>query len=71
MNIEIHSTVNLNYQISLLQRENAFIKTELNNKQKSIENLMNVNCNQSSLNSSKIYVNKIDRVMKRTSTETL
>ena len=32
MNMENRSTVNLEYQISLLQRENAFIKTELNNK---------------------------------------
>ena len=30
MNMENHSTVNLNYKISLLQRENVFIKTELN-----------------------------------------
>ena len=30
MNMENHSTVNLNYKISHLQRENVFIKTELN-----------------------------------------
>ena len=48
MNVENHSTVNLNDQISLLQRENAFIKTELNNKQNIIEKL-NFNCSQSSL----------------------
>ena len=48
MNMENHSTVNLEYQISLLQRENAFIKTELNNKQNIIEKLLNINCNQSS-----------------------
>ena len=46
--MENHSTVNLEYQISLLQRENAFIKTELNNKQNIIEKLLNINCNQSS-----------------------
>ena len=57
-NMENHSTVNLEYQISLLQRENAFIKTELNNKQNIIEKLLNINCNQSSLNSSKIDVNR-------------
>ena len=62
MNIENHSIVNLNYQISLLQRGNAFIKTELNNKQIIIEKLLNINCNQSSLNSSKIDVNKNSRV---------
>ena len=62
MNMENHSTVNLEYQISLLQRENAFIKTELNNKQNIIEKLLNINSNQSSLNSSKIDVNKNDRV---------
>ena len=32
INMENRSTVNLEYQISFLQRENAFIKTELNNK---------------------------------------
>ena len=62
MNMKNHSTVNLNYQISLLQRENAFIITELNNKQNITEKLLNVNCNQSSLNSSKIDVNKNARV---------
>ena len=60
MNVENHSTVNLNDQISLLQRENAFIKTELNNKQNIIEKLLNINCNQSSLNSSKIDDNNND-----------
>ena len=58
MNMENHSTVNLEYQISLLQREKAFIKTELNSKQNIIEKLLNINCNQSSLNSSKIDVNR-------------
>ena len=62
MDMENHSTVNSEYQISLLQRENAFIKTELNNKQNIIEKLLNINSNQSSLNSSKIDVNKNDRV---------
>ena len=62
MNMKNHSTVNLNYQISLLQRENAFIITELNNKQNITEKLLNINCNQSSLNSSKIDVNKNARV---------
>ena len=47
MNMENHSTVNLNYKISLLQRENVFIKTEIN-KQNTIEKLLNINCNQSS-----------------------
>ena len=61
MNMENHSTVNLNYKISLLQRENVFIKTELN-LQNTIEKLLNINCNQSSWNSSKIDVNKNDRV---------
>ena len=60
--MENHSTVNLEYQISLLQRENAFIKTELNNKQNIIEKMLNINCDQSSLNSSKIDVNKNGRV---------
>ena len=32
INMENRSTVNLEYQISFLQQENAFIKTELNNK---------------------------------------
>ena len=32
INMENRSAVNLEYQISFLQRENAFIKTELNNK---------------------------------------
>ena len=62
MNMENHSTVNLEYQISLLQRENAFIKTELNNKQNIIEKMLNINCDQSSLNSSKIDVNENGRV---------
>ena len=39
-------TENLKYQISLLQRENTFIKTELNNKQHIIEKLLNSNSNQ-------------------------
>ena len=60
--MENHSTVNLEYQISLLQRENAFIKTELNNKQNIIEKMLNINCDQSSLNSSKIDVNKNGRL---------
>ena len=46
MNMENHSLVNLNYQIFVLQRENAFIKTELNNKQNTIEKFLNINCNQ-------------------------
>ena len=43
-------TENLKYQISLLQRENTFIKTELNNKQHIIEKLLNINSNQSNVN---------------------
>ena len=43
-------TENLKYQISLLQRENTFIKTELNNKQHIIEKLLNINNNQSNVN---------------------
>ena len=39
-------TENSKYQISLLQRENTFIKTELNNKQHIIEKLLNSNSNQ-------------------------
>ena len=53
-----HSTVNLEYQISLLQQENAYLKTELNNMQNIIEKLLNNYCNQSSLNSSKIDINR-------------
>ena len=53
---------NLKYQISLLQRENTFVKTELNNKQHIIEKLLNINCNQSNVNDSNItdnsHVNK-------------
>ena len=60
--MENHSTVNLEYQISLLPRENAFMKTEFNNKQNIIEKLVNINCDQSSLNSSKIDVNINGRV---------
>ena len=55
-------TENLKYQISLLQRENTFIKTELNNKQHIIEKLLNSNCNQSNVNDINItdnaHVNK-------------
>ena len=43
-------TENLKYQISLLQRKNTFIKTELNNKQHMIEKLLNINSNQSNVN---------------------
>ena len=64
VNMENHSTVNVNYHISLLQRENAVIKTELNNKQNIIEKL-NFDCSQSSLNISKIDVNKNDRMNER------
>ena len=53
VNMENHSTVNSNYQIFLLRLENVFIKTELNNKQNIIEKLLNINCNQLSLNNSK------------------
>ena len=55
-------TENLKYQISLLQRENTFIKTELNNKQHIIEKLLNSNSNQSNVNDINItdnaHVNK-------------
>ena len=55
-------TENLKYQISLLQRENTFIKTELNNKQHIIEKLLNINSNQSNINDINItdhaHVNK-------------
>ena len=44
------NTENLKYQIYLLQRENTFIKTELNNKQHIIEKLLNINYNQSNVN---------------------
>ena len=53
VNMENHSTVNSNYQIFLLRLENVFIKIELNNKQNIIEKLLNINCNQLSLNNSK------------------
>ena len=53
VNTENHSTVNSNYQIFLLRLENVFIKIELNNKQNIIEKLLNINCNQLSLNNSK------------------
>ena len=60
--MENHSTVNLNYQVFLLQRENAFILTELKNEQNIIEKLLNINCHLSSLNSSRTDVNKNGRV---------
>ena len=67
LNMENHSAVNLvNYQISLFQRENTFIKTELNNKQ-NIKKLLSINCNQLSLNSSKININENDRVNEKNS----
>ena len=56
------NTENLKYQISLLQREITFIKTELNNKQHIIEKLLNINSNQSNVNDINItdntHVNK-------------
>ena len=42
-------TENLKYQISLLQRENTFIKTELNNKQHITKKLLNINSIQSNV----------------------
>ena len=64
-------TENLKYQISLLQRENTFIKTELNNKQHIIEKLLNINSNQSNVNNINItndaHVNKNDRVFENSS----
>ena len=48
---------NLKCQISLLQRENTFIKTELNNKQHIIEKLLNINYNQSNVNDINIIDN--------------
>ena len=47
---ETLNTENLKYQIFLLQRENTFIKTELDNKQHIIEKLLNINNNQSNVN---------------------
>ena len=56
------NTENLKYQIFLLQRENNFIKTELDNKQHIIEKLLNISCNQSNFNDINItdsgHVNK-------------
>ena len=67
LNMENHSAVNLvNCQISLFQRENTFIKTELSNKQ-NIKKLLRFNCNQLSLNSSKININEKDRVNEKNS----
>ena len=67
LNMENHSALNLvNYQISFFQRENAFIKTELNNKQ-NIKKLLSINCNQSSLNSSKVNINEDDRANEKNS----
>ena len=64
-------TENLKYQISLLQRENTFIKTELNNKQHIIEKLLNSNCNQSNVNDINItdnaHVNKNHSVFENSS----
>ena len=64
-------TENLKYQISLLQRENTFIKTELNNKQHIIEKLLNINSNQSNVNNINItndaHVNKNHRVFENSS----
>ena len=56
------NTENLKCQISLLQRENTFVKTELNKKQHIIEKLFNINYNQSNVNDIRItdnvHVNK-------------
>ena len=64
-------TENLKYQISLLQRKNTFIKTELNNKQHMIEKLLNINSNQSNVNDVNItdnaHVNKNHSVFKNSS----
>ena len=43
------SKENLKYHISLLQRENTFIKTELNNKQHITKKLLNINSIQSNV----------------------
>ena len=65
------SKENLKYQISLSQRENTFIKTELNNKQHMIEKLLNINSNQSNVNDVNItdnaHVNKNHSVFKNSS----
>ena len=56
------NTENLKCQISILQCENTFIKAELNNKQRIIEKLLNINSNQSNVNDINItdnaHVNK-------------
>ena len=56
------NTENLKHQISFLQRENTFIKTEFNNKQHIIEKLLNINRNQSKVNdiniTDNVHVNK-------------
>ena len=65
------NTKNLKYQISLLQRENTFIKTELNNKQHIIEKLLNINSNKSSVNDFNItdnaHINKNHSVFENSS----
>ena len=64
-------TGNLKYQISLLQRENTFIKTELNNKQHIVEKLLNINSNQSNVSDVNItdnaHVNKNHSVFENSS----
>ena len=64
-------TENLKYQISLLQRENTFIKTELNNKQHIIEKLLNINSNQSNVSdiniTDNVHANKNHSVFENSS----
>ena len=54
---ETLNTENLKYQVSPPQRENAFSKTELNNKQHITEKLLNINYNQSNVNDINITAN--------------
>ena len=68
---ENFNTENLTRQVSLLQRENTFIKTELSNKQHINEKLLNINNNQSTVNDINItdnaHVNKNDSVLENSS----
>ena len=46
-----------------LQRENAFVKTELNNKQHIIEKLLNINSNQPKDNGLKIKDTQVNELL--------
>ena len=65
------SKENLKYHISLLERENTFIKTELNNKQRIIKKLLNINSIQSNVTDINItdnaHINKNHSVFENSS----